>query len=103
MGDSFPRLDALAKAAKDRQDARRELRDSVKAFAASVVKHLRRGDSVRIGDILYSVENVTWWVSDPHLGQPLLCPDPEKALVRTRGERSVVLGDPGVTTWRRPA
>lgn len=94
MGEKFPPLDLLAKAAKDRRDARRALRDTTRAFAGKIADHLRRGDEVVVGDAVFSVENVTWWVQDTSDDPVFLCPDPEKALVRKQGDREVALSDP---------
>jgi hypothetical protein len=95
MGEKFPPLDLLAKAAKDRRDARRALRDTTRAFAGKIANHLRRGDEVVVGNASFLVENVTWWVGDPpHDGIEFLCPDPAKALIRKQGDREVILSDP---------
>jgi hypothetical protein len=96
MGDTFPPLDLLAKAAKDRRDARRALRDNAKAVAAKIAQHLRSGDEVDVDGIVYEVVNVTWWLAtpdDPH-DYYALCQKPEGALIRHEGNRRIALSDP---------
>lgn len=98
MAEKLPPLDALAKAAKDRRDARSALRKATRDFAQAMVDHLRRGDEVQVNGVIFRVDNVTWWVGDgppvQYGGERFLCPEPEKALLRFHADRTIVLGDP---------
>jgi len=97
MGDVFPPLDSLAKAAKDRRDARRALRTATQSFAAELVKNLRRGDYVEVDSAAYLIENVTWFIEFGPPDDPfelMWHPTPEKAIVRRVGDRVIVLNDP---------